>query len=352
MKLKTTGKLMLGAGMVALMTGRLAAKAYGLYKRTERGASYSFQNRVVLITGGSRGLGLVLARQLVAQGARVAILARDARELERAAADLIRRGGTVLAMQGDVGNLSEATAAVRETVKHFGQLDVLINNAGIIQTGPFVHMDLEDFEQSLAVHFWGPLYTIQAALPHLKGQPEARIVNIASIGGKLSIPHLLPYCASKFALVGLSSGLRSALKSEGVSVTTVCPGLMRTGSHLNALFKGKHEQEFFWFSLSDSLPLVTVTAPEAARQILRACRRGDAELVIGLPYRIAARLAPLFPRLTAQALALLNRLLPKPTGIEGDISLPGWASRSLTPPLLTFLADLAARQNNELPRPA
>lgn len=338
------------------------ARAVGRLFAREGSDSFSFRDRVVLLTGGSRGLGLVIARCLIEEGAAVALLARDAEELERAAADLRARtaGAQVLVIAGDVGDREAAEAAVRTTVERFGRLDVLINNAGVIQTGPFEHMQLRDFEQALSIHFWGPLYTTLAALPHLmarvadRGGAQSRIkdgpriVNIASIGGKLPVPHLLPYCASKFALAGLSGGLRAELDRHGITVTTVCPGLMRTGSHLNAQFKGQHQLEYFWFALSDSLPLITVTAEEAAEQILGACRSGRAELVIGLPYRLASRLAPLFPELVAKGLALFSRLMPGPTGPEGDELRPGWASSSLTPSVLTVLADRAAAANNEL----
>jgi NAD(P)-dependent dehydrogenase (short-subunit alcohol dehydrogenase family) len=344
MRLKTVGRLVSEAG-------GLMARAYGAWQGHRRSGAYSFKDRVVFITGGSRGLGLVLARQLVAEGARVALLARDEAELERAAADLRARGGSVLTLPGDVTSREAIESAVARAAAHFGRLDVLINNAGIIQTGPFEHMNLRDFEQALGVHFFGPLYATLAALPHLKKRAGARIVNIASIGGKLPVPHLLPYCASKFALVGFSSGLRTELARHRIPVTTVCPGLMRTGSHLNAQFKGKQAKEYFWFALSASLPLTAIPAESAAAQILTACRRGDAELVIGWTYRMAARLAPLVPGVVARGLALFNRLMPGPTGPEGDRLLPGWASTELTPSLLTILGDRAARANNELPQP-
>jgi NAD(P)-dependent dehydrogenase (short-subunit alcohol dehydrogenase family) len=361
MRLSSTGRRVLE---VVLKGGNRVADRLLSRGRSE---AFSFRDRVVLLTGGSRGLGLVMARALIEEGAAVALLARDAEELERAAADLRARktAARVLVIPGDVGDRAVAEAAVRTTVERFGRLDVLINNAGVIQTGPFEHMQLRDFEQALAIHFWGPLYTTLAAIPHLKArvaekaqEPGARsrikdkhgprIVNISSIGGKLPVPHLLPYCASKFALAGLSGGLRAELERHGITVTTVCPGLMRTGSHLNAQFKGQHALEFFWFALSDSLPLITVTAEEAAEQILTACRRGQAELVIGLPYRLASRLAPLFPELVAKGLALFSRLMPGPTGPEGDELRPGWASSALTPSVLTVLADRAAAANNEL----
>ncbi len=328
--------------------GAIAATALAAYKLIRSRCAYSFRDRVVLITGGSRGLGLVLARQLVEQGAKVAILARDDAELDRAAADLRSRGGDVLTITGDIAQRETAEAAVKKTVAQFGRLDVLINNAGIIQFGPVAHMKPEDYESTMAVHYWGPFYTTQAALPHLKKQDGARIVNIASVGGKISFPHLLPYCASKFALVGLSHGQRSALAPEGIAVTTVCPGLMRTGSHVNAQFKGKHKTEYFVFALGMCVPMMSVSAQAAAQKILTACRHGDAELVIGLPYQVLVKLAPLAPQLATAAMALVDRLLPGPTGSQGDTLLPGWACQSWASRIISIFTDGPSHKNNEL----
>src|SRR5262249_9500692 len=143
---------------------------------------------------------------------------------------------------------------------------------------------------------------------------EGRIVNIASIGGELSVPHLLPYSASKFALVGLSSGLRAELAKDGIIVTTVCPGLMRTGSPWNATFKGQHRIEYAWFSVSDALPVVSLSADRAARQIVAACKRGDAEVILSLPAQLAVLFYGLFPGLTSDLFGLINRFLPGPGG--------------------------------------
>src|SRR3978361_1009080 len=106
----------------------------------------------------------------------------------------------------------------------------------------------------------------------------ARIVNIASIGGEISIPHLLPYSVSKFALVALSQGLHTELADRGISVTPVCSGLTRRGSPRNAQFKGQHRKEFAWFAISDAMPVASISSHRAARQIVEACRRGDAYL--------------------------------------------------------------------------
>jgi hypothetical protein len=187
-----------------------------------------------------------------------------------------------------------------------------------------------------------------AVLPGMRRRREGRIVNVTSIGGKVSIPHLLPYTASKFALVGLSEGLRSELAKDGIVVTTVCPGLMRTGSHKNALFKGRHRSEFAWFSISDSLPGLSMNADNAARQILDACERGLGEVVLSLPAKAAVLFHDLFPGITADLLGLVNRLLPAPGGIGKAVATGKDSESSLSPSWLTVLSDRAALMNNEL----
>jgi NAD(P)-dependent dehydrogenase (short-subunit alcohol dehydrogenase family) len=312
-------------------------------------ATYDFRGKSVLITGGSRGLGLVLAREFAAEGARLTIVARDRVELEQARADLAARGAEVLAFACDVRDQADVQSAIERVVARYGSIDVLINNAGVIQAGPIEHMQVADFEDALNTHLWGPLYMMFAATPYMRRQSGGRVVNIASIGGKVAVPHLLPYTTSKFALVGFSDGMRAELARENIIVTTVCPGLMRTGSHLNALFKGQHAEEFTWFSIIDSLPISSINAQRAARQIVEACRRGDPQLLISIQAQAIALLSAVFPNLSARALKLINQLLPRPTGSDGDATQTGWESQSpLAPSLLTRLSDRAAEENNGL----
>lgn len=324
--------------------------ALGLQIMQRMSRKMDFKERVVVITGGSRGLGLVMARQLAKEGAYLALLARDSAELERAKEDLASYNTEVLTIPCDVRSQEEVQAAIKRIVEYFGRLDVLINNAGIIQGGPLDHMAVKDFDKAMAVHTWGPLYTILAALPTMRQQGGGRIVNISSIGGKISVPHLLPYCTSKFALVGLSDGLRAELAQDRIYVTTVCPGLMRTGSHFNAFFRGQHEREFAWFSILAALPVISTTAENAASQIIDACRYGDPELVITLQARLAAIANELAPRIMATGMVLFNQFLPGPTTERGDTLKSGWESQSaVAPSALTHLADRAAPQNNEVP---
>jgi NAD(P)-dependent dehydrogenase (short-subunit alcohol dehydrogenase family) len=300
---------------------------------------FEVQGRVVLITGGSRGLGLVLAREFAAEGARIAICARDEAELDRARIDLENRDANVLALKCDVTVNSEVVEMIRRVHSHFGRIDVLVNNAGIIQVGPLDLMTREDFRRAMNTHFWGPLNTTLAVLPGMRRRNE----------GRISIPHLVPYSVSKFALVGLSKGLRAELAKNGILVTTVCPGLMRTGSPRNADFKGRHRAEYAWFSISDALPFTSIKAERAARQIIDACKRGRAELVISVQARAAATFDFLFPELSAGLLAGVNRLLPKSGGLE-DAQAKGRESTSVwSPSWLTTLNEQAALENNEIP---
>jgi NAD(P)-dependent dehydrogenase (short-subunit alcohol dehydrogenase family) len=309
-----------------------------------------FKDKSVVIVGGSRGLGLVIARELAVEGARLTLVARNLAELERAREDLEQYGAMANVIVCDVRDRAQVERAVAQAANERGGIDVLINDAGIIQVGPYDRMTLEDFEDAMATHFWGPLYTIMAALPHLRRSSSARIVNISSIGGKIAVPHLLPYSASKFALTGLSEGLRAELMREGIRVTTVCPGLMRTGSTYNAWFKGNHRLEFAWFHLADSMPGLSIDARRAARQIVTACRRGQAELIITLPAKLAVLFNASCPGTTAALTSLTNALLPSAGNTAGSQARSGWQSVSrVAPSILSRQTDRASVANNEVP---
>jgi len=334
----------------ALMVGAVGLGAVMLARAWRRRDPYEFTSKSVVITGGSRGLGLVMARELADEGARVTLIARDEDELARAADDIRTRQpfAEVLTVVADIRRRYDTERAIAQVIDRYGRVDVLINNAGIIQVGPLDHMKLADYEDAMATHFWGPLYMVVAALPHMRRQSEGRIVNISSIGGRISVPHLVPYSASKFALVGLSDGLRVELARDNITVTTVCPGLMRTGSPVNAMFKGQRPQEYAWFAISDSLPLASIDARRAARQIIEACRHGDAELVITIQAKLAILARTLVPELFADVMTLLNQLLPGPAA-GGDESRPGRESESpWAPSPLTEPSYRAAEANNEM----
>lgn len=308
---------------------KLAAIGAGGYLVAKRllPPSYSFAGKVAIVTGGSRGLGLELARQLALSGAHVAICARDEGELEVAREDLNALGADVFAATCDVTVRDDVNGFVRDVIERFGRIDVLINNAGIIQASPVECTTEEDYDRSLATHLYGPMYFAEAVLPHMKSRRQGRIANIASIGGKLSPPHILPYTAGKFALVGYSEGLGIELAKDGIRVTTVCPGLMRTGSIVNAEFKGQHRKEYGWFAAASSIPLATIDSTEATRRILDAIARGRREYIFPNFWKLAVTGHELFRDTSLAITEQVNKLYPAPGGI-GPESRKGFESES------------------------
>jgi NAD(P)-dependent dehydrogenase (short-subunit alcohol dehydrogenase family) len=311
------------------------------------------RGRTVLITGGSRGLGLLLARRFAQKGARLVLLARDAGELDSARAELEAGGVEVLALPCDVGDAAAVEEAVSRAVHRFGPIDVLVNNAGIIQVGPVETMSLDDFRAEVSTTFWGTVHAALAVLPGMRARHEGRIVNVTSIGGTIGVPHLLPYSAAKFAAVGFSEALHAEVAKDGIRVVTVVPGLMRTGSFGNALFKGQREKEADWFSVGATVPLVSMSADRAARRIVEATLRGEAFVTLGLPFKAARLVHGLFPGLTADVAGLVARFLPGPAGAgPGQRAEKGWAHRgAVARSFLTVLGDRAARANREAPSP-
>jgi NAD(P)-dependent dehydrogenase (short-subunit alcohol dehydrogenase family) len=331
---------------VALGAGALLVGAW-ITARAVRTARYTLRDKVVLITGGSRGLGLVLARHICARGGKVALLARDREELGRAKADLTRRGGKVLTLECDLLDPAQIQSAVRHIIDRFGKIDILINNAGIIEVGSFEHMTHEDFERAMQLHFWAPYELISQVVPEMRLWGGGRIVNISSIGGKVAVPHLAPYSASKSALTGFSDAIRAELARDNIHVTTVAPGMMRTGSHVNAKFKGRHAAEFAWFSASAGAPLISMNADRAARKILAACRRGQPSVTLTFAARGAILGNALFPNLTGYAMKIVNRFLPDAGDPKECQSRAGSQIRRLTPGWMTHFADKATKENNE-----
>jgi NAD(P)-dependent dehydrogenase (short-subunit alcohol dehydrogenase family) len=340
-------------GMVA--AGTALALGVAAREALARDREADLYGAVALVTGGSRGLGLALSRELHRQGCRLAICARDQTELEEARADLERNGAEVLAVPCDVADPAQVAAMVEAVIRHYGQIDILVNNAGIMVVAPVETLTRADFERVMAINFWGVLNPTLEVLPGMQTRGSGRIVNITSIGGKIAVPHLLPYTCAKFAAVGLSEGLRAELADTGISVTTVVPGLMRTGSHLRAEFGGEQEAEYRWFALNASAPYpIAIGADRAARLIVRATKRGQAECTYPVSAVVAARLSGLLPSTTTNALTLVDRFLPKPPRQAAGTSLGSAIEADLDSPLLraaTVLGRTAAEEYKQV-RPA
>jgi len=336
------------AGVTVLtVAGGLIGIALGVRTFVRARRYMSLKGRTVLITGGSRGLGLTLARFAGREGANVAICARDADELDRASDDLMSRGLRVLAIPCDITDGEAAEDLVAHVVEEFGTVDVLINNAGVIQVGPMEEMTVQDYHEAMKTHFEGHLHTTLAVLPVMRGKRGGRIVNITSIGGKVAAPHLLPYTASKFALVGFSEGLRAELLKNNIFVTTVVPGLFRSGSPRNAYFKGQHEKEYAWFATADMAPGLSMSPELLARRILNAAKHGQAELITPMAASLQARINGVVPGLMSELSALVNWFLPSPGGLR-NWRATGANSTGQIPALIQRRIDQTGEEHNEM----
>lgn len=294
------------------MTGIGVSVAAGLAYKAIRycGCESTWRGKVVLITGGSRGLGFSLAREFGKYGANVAICARDEQELEEACSQLRVAKVKATPFVADLTDFEKLDSFVEAVTEKMGRIDVLINNAGLIRVAPFSSTTTQDYQEAMNLMFWAPLHLSRAVLPQMQSRKSGSIVNIASVGGRVSIPHLIPYSCAKFALVALSSGLSAELKSSGVHVMTVLPGLMRTGSYLNAKFGGDSKHEFAWFGVLGNLPGFTVGADYAAEQVRRALEKKEFEHIISLPANLLIRFDNLLPNVSRAIMTGMTQLLP------------------------------------------
>ncbi len=327
------------------LLGLAASAAAGYALRRAR--RYPLRGRAALVTGGTRGLGLLLARELGERGCRVAVCARNGDELRRAVTDLRTLGVEAHGITCDLRDRDQVRAMVAEAVDRLGGLDVVVNNAGIIHSAPLDSLGEAEFEDAMRIMFWAPLWVFTEARPHLRG---GVLVNITSVGGKISPPHLLPYACAKSAQVGLSEGLDAELTRDGIRVLTVVPGLMRTGSTVRASYAGRPALEYAWFSLLAGAPLVSMNAARAARRIVDAVQHGRRHLTLTPMARAATAVHGVAPGLTQAALRTMNRALPGPgaegptTGLEAAPRADRWGMR-----LLTRLNDRAGRDLNQWP---
>ena len=277
--------------------------------------NFDLENKNVFITGGSRGLGLSLAWNLCAQGASVTLVARDLAELEKGRA-LLQRDfprAKVFIKSFDVTDFALFTKCLNQSISEMGGLDLLINNAGAITVGPFESMEMEDFEAQMKLHLYAVIHATKTILPYFRERGGGRILNICSLGGKVAVPHMLPYDVSKFALAGFSQGVGPELEQAGIRLTTAYPTVMRTGSPIQAVFKGDHEKEFEWFQAIDHLPGLSMSADEAAKKILAAVVQGRTEIVLSAPAKLRMLAGVLFPEMTNGLMSLAAKALPTAT---------------------------------------
>jgi short-subunit dehydrogenase len=296
------GKKDLAYGLGALGAGLRFAPSFG---------AFSYRDKVVLITGGSRGFGLALAERLAREGAHIWLLARDNAELARAHEQLLKiPRANVNTLVTDVTNPEELARAFRAAYSRHQRIDVLINNAGAVAAAPFESTDPEDYEAQLRLHLHAVISATRLILPYFRQSGGGRILNISSLGGKMPLPHMSSYATSKFALAGFSASVATELRADNISVTTAYPGLMRTGSPIQGVFKGDAEKEFGWFIAGDVSPFVSVPAEQAARRVLEATRRGDSEVIVSLAAKAGVLLYQHFPETYTACAGIAAGLMP------------------------------------------
>lgn len=293
---------------LAFLAGGLLGSAL---RKPER--AQEFEGKTALVTGGTRGLGRALVRELASRGAKVVFCARHADEIERSQASLEVEGlSGVLGMVADLSRPNTPEELVARVEQTLGAVDILINNAGIIQVAPFLNTREESFHQCLDLFLYAPLRLSTAVLPQMLSQGEGTIVNIASVGGQVPSPHMTAYNCGKSALVALSEGMSVELGRYGVNVLTVVPGLMRTGGHRNAEFAGKPDKEYAWFSRAAIHPALAACPYRVARKVVDGIRDRNRTLYPGWEAKLGPRFHRLFPDITLAVSSMINRLLPRP----------------------------------------
>jgi short-subunit dehydrogenase len=248
----------------------------------------NLQNSVVLITGASAGIGRETALLFAKEGCRLSLAARRKDRLDALAEEVKSLGGQALSVHADVSREEQVERLVQQTTQHFGGLDVLVNNAGFGLFAKISDTTVEDLHSIFATNFVGTFYAIKAALPVLQQQKGGHIINVSSVAGKRAFPLSGAYCATKFAMNGLTESLRTELRGSGIDVSLVMP--VGTATDFFTTAKNKSDRP--------SMPLgIVQSAHQVAQAILRCAKNPKAEVFVYPPSKILVVLNALSPSL-------------------------------------------------------
>lgn len=304
---------------LATMALGLGAAGYLAVRRSRRARRLDLRGRVVVVTGGGRGLGFAVARAFAARGCKLAICGRDGDVIARAVEELGRYGVDVFGDTCDVSEPAQVEMFIEQVLTHYCAIDVLINNAGQCFVGPAVELRAAELDEAFRNIFWVHYHPTMQVLPHMRQRGTGRIVNISSIGGKLPLPHQAAYVAAKYATTGWTQALSTELAKENIYVSTVTPPPLRNGAPLHVHFGGRKEDEFRWFTRVLTSSWMATSARRTARVIVDAAEHGDFERSVSVACWFATRAHGLAPNLMGRALAWMERGLP-------EAASPGHAS--------------------------
>lgn len=264
--------------------------------------------KVALVTGGSEGIGRAIAARLAQENYHVVIAARDAAKLTAAASDLKTQFATpVVPMPTDVRDPKQVQALIEQIMADFGQLDVLVNNAGLYSTGPTEEFTLEDWHRVIDTNLWGYIHTIHAALPHMLAKKSGAIVNLCSVAGKVPMPYHTLYTTSKFAISGLSQSLSAELSPKGVQVCAIYPNIIKTNFPEKAVMQGKdlEDQKARYQQLDQTLSVPFIEKPDdVAKAVWDAIENNESEHILGSA-KLMSGMHAVLPSLTQRMVRMI-----------------------------------------------
>jgi NAD(P)-dependent dehydrogenase (short-subunit alcohol dehydrogenase family) len=236
---------------------------------------FELKGQTAIVTGGSQGIGRAIAERLASAGATVVIADINGEKAKEVAAQV---GETSLSIRTDITDVASVRAAVDEVLRQRGRIDILVNNAGIAgRAAPIEEQTDNDWEQMIAVNLTGVFYFCRAVVPHMRARQYGRIVNIASIAGKEGNPRMIPYSATKAAVIGLTKSLGKELATEGICVNAVSPAVV----HTPILDQLTPEQVEY---MTERIPMRRTGKPEEIAAVVHFLASPDCSFVTGQCY--------------------------------------------------------------------